>query len=126
MVIGYLPWYNFSATLKFISQEFHLTASDTGTIIACFQAGYVMIVLVTGWLADKIGPKRVVMYATLLTATFATAFVYVVHDKWSVMLMRLLTGCACGAIYAPGMALLSNWFPPNERGKGPRALTLRP
>ena len=116
MIIGYLPWYNFSATLKYISQEFHLTSSDTGNIIACFQAGYVMIVLITGWLADKIGPKRVIMYATLLTAIFATAFVFVVHDKWSVMAMRLLTGCACGAIYAPGMALLSNWFPPNERG----------
>jgi MFS family permease len=116
MIIGYLPWYNFSATLKYISQEFHLTSSDTGNIIACFQAGYVMIVLITGWLADKIGPKRVIMYATLLTAIFATSFVYVVHDKWSVMIMRLLTGCACGAIYAPGMALISNWFPPNQRG----------
>lgn len=116
MIIGYLPWYNFSATLRYMSQEFHLTSSDTGNIIACFQAGYVMVVLVTGWLADRIGPKRVVMYATLLTAIFATAFVFVVSDKWSVMVMRLLTGCACGAIYAPGMALLSNWFPPNERG----------
>jgi len=116
MVIGYLPWYNFSAVLRYISQEFKLTSSDTGTIIACFQAGYVLIVLITGWLADKIGPKRVVMYATLLTGIFATSFVFVVTDKWTVMIMRLLTGCACGAIYAPGMALLANWFPPNERG----------
>lgn len=114
--IGCLPWYNFSAVLRYISQEFKLTTSDTGNIIACFQAGYVMVVIITGWLADRIGPKRVVMYATLLTAISATAFVFVVHDKWTVMFMRLLTGCACGAIYAPGMALLSNWFPPNERG----------
>ena len=123
MTITYLPWYNFSAVLRYISEEFDLTASDTGTIIACFQAGYVMTVLMTGWLADKIGARRVVMYATLLTAVSATAFIFVVHDKWTVMIMRLLTGCACGAIYAPGMALLSNWFPPNERGAALGAYT---
>ena len=116
MIISYLPWYNFSAVLKYISAEFSLTASDTGHIIAAFQAGYVIIVLITGWLADKVGTKRVVVYATLLTALFSTAFVFVVQDKETVLLMRLLTGCAAGAIYAPGMALISNWFPPNERG----------
>lgn len=115
MIISYLPWYNFSAVLRYISQEFKLTSADTGYIIACFQTGYVIVVLVTGWLADKIGTKRVVLYATLLCAIFSTAFVFVVEDKTTVMIMRLLTGCAAGAIYVPGMALLSNWFPPNER-----------
>lgn len=115
MIISYLPWYNFSAVLKYISQDFGLTASDTGMIISAFQAGYVLVVLITGWLADKIGPKKVVLYATLLTGIFATAFVFVVSDFKSVLIMRLLTGCAAGAIYAPGMSLLSNWFAPNER-----------
>ncbi|MBP2641328.1 MAG: major facilitator superfamily 1 [Firmicutes bacterium] len=123
MIISYLPWYNFSAVLKYISAEFSLTASDTGHIIAAFQAGYVIIVLITGWLADKVGAKRVVMYATFLTALFSTAFVFVAQDKETVLLMRLLTGCAAGAIYAPGMALISNWFPPNERGNALGAYT---
>jgi len=116
MIISYLPWYNFSAVLKYISKDFNLTASDTGMIIASFQAGYVIVVLLTGWLADKIGTKRVVFYATILTGIFATAFVFVVHDKYTVMIMRMLTGCAAGAIYVPGMALISNWFAPSERG----------
>lgn len=116
MLLGYLPWYNFSAVLKYIATEFHLSSADTGMILAAFQAGYVVVVLFTGWLADKIGTRKVVLYATLLTGIFATAFVFVAHDKLTVLIMRLLTGCACGAIYAPGMALLSEWFPPSERG----------
>ncbi|MEA4901584.1 MFS transporter [Desulfitobacterium sp.] len=116
MIISYLPWYNFSAVLKYISKEFHLTASDTGMIIAAFQTGYVIVVIFTGWLADRIGTKRVVLYATLFTGIFSTAFVFVVHDLTTVMIMRLLTGCAAGAIYVPGMALISNWFAPHERG----------
>ena len=116
MIVSYLPWYNFSAVLKYISQEFNLTSADTGHIIAVFQAGYVLVVLLTGWLSDKLGAKRVVMGATLLTPIFSTSFVFVVYDKESILIMRLLTGCAAGAIYVPGMALISDWFAPNERG----------
>ena len=116
MVISYLPWYSFSAVVKYISMEFGLTAVDIGHIIAAFQAGYVIVVVLTGWLADKIGVRRVLFWATLMTAIFSTAFVFVVQDKMTVLLMRMLTGCAAGAIYVPGMALLANWFEPNERG----------
>lgn len=123
LIVGYLPLYNFSAVLKYISEEFHLTASDTGLIIAAFQTGHVIVVLFTGWLADKVGTKRVVMFATLFTGIFATAFVFVVHDRTTVMIMRLLTGCAVGAIYAPGIALISNWFAPHERGGAVGAYT---
>lgn len=116
MIISYLPWYSFSAVLKYISQEFQLTASDTGQIFAAFQAGYVIVVILTGRLADKIGVKKVLFYATTLTAVFATAFVFLARDRDSVLVLRMLTGCAAGAIYVPGIALISNWFPPNERG----------
>ncbi|WP_425805527.1 MFS transporter [Desulfitobacterium sp. Sab5] len=123
MIISYLPWYNFSAVLKSISAEFHLTSSDTGLIIAAFQAGYVMVVIFTGWLADRIGPKRVVLYATLLTGIFSTAFVFVAHNLTTVLIMRMLTGCATGAIYVPGMSLILNWYTPKESGKALGAYT---
>ncbi len=51
MTLGYMPWYNFSAVPKFLADEFHLTASDTGWILSAFQAGYVIVVGATGWLA---------------------------------------------------------------------------
>lgn len=39
MVLSYLPWYNFSAVLTYIAEEFNLSGSDTGTILAVFQVG---------------------------------------------------------------------------------------
>lgn len=123
IILSYLPWYNFSAVLKYISEEFHLTASDTGLIIAAFQAGYVIVVIFTGWLADRIGTRSVVLYATLLTGIFATAFILVAHDLATVLIMRLLTGCAAGAIYVPGMSLILNWYEPEESGKALGAYT---
>jgi MFS family permease len=123
LFLVYLPWYNFSAVLKFISAEFQLTAGDTGMILSAYQAGYVIVVVVTGWLADKVGTKRVVVYATLLTGISSTAFVWLAVDKWTILVMRLMIGCASGAVYAPGMALLSNWFIPAKRGHALGAYT---
>lgn len=123
LFLGYLPWYNFSAVVKYIATDFSLTPGDTGLILSAFQLGYVVIVVITGWLADKVGPKKVVAWATLLTAISSTAFAFLAKDFTSVLLLRLATGLSAGAIYAPGMALLSNWFAPAQRGKALGAYT---
>ncbi len=123
MVLSYLPWYNFSAVLTFISEEFSLSGSDTGTILAAFQVGYVLVVLTTGRLADLVGTKKVVFWATLLTGVSSTAFIFLAGGFYSILFLRLLTGLSAGAIYAPGMALLSNWFEPKQRGKAIGAYT---
>jgi len=67
--LGYMPWYNFSAVLKFLSDEFQLTASDTGWILAAFQAGYVIVVGATGWLGDRMSLKKIVFWAMLTTGS---------------------------------------------------------
>ncbi len=117
MILGYLPWYNFSAVLPYLALEFNLTSSQTGYILSAFQAGYVVVVLITGKLADVIGPKKVAAWATLLTAVSATLFVWLAQGFTSILILRLLTGLSAGAIYVPGMAILSNWFPPGKRGR---------
>ena len=123
MILSYLPWYNFSAVLVYISGEFNLSASDTGSILAVFQVGYVIVVVLTGRLTDIAGAKKVIFGATFLTGLFSTAFIFLVDGFYSILVMRLLTGLSAGAIYAPGMALLSNWFGPRERGKAIGAYT---
>ncbi|MDA8223796.1 MFS transporter [Desulfosporosinus sp.] len=123
MLLGYLPWYNFSAVSSYILAEFNLKTEDLGVILSSFQAGYVIMVLFTGWLADKVGRQKVVAWATLCTGVFSTLFAFMANSFSSILVLRLLIGLSAGAIYAPGMALLINWFPPNERGKAIGAYT---
>lgn len=117
IVLSYLPWYNFSAVSSYISSDLGFTVNQTSIILSAFQVGYVIVVLFTGWLADKIGAKKVIAWATLFTAIFSTMFVWLAKDFRSVLILRLLTGLSAGAIYVPGMSLLSKWFGANERGK---------
>jgi MFS family permease len=117
MVLGYLPWYNFSAVLPYLVTDFSLTSGQTGLILSAFQAGYVLVVLATGRLADRVGPKKVAAWATLCTAIASTLFVWLARGFGSILVMRLVTGLSAGAIYVPGMAILANWFPPGRRGR---------
>jgi len=117
MFLSYLPWYNFSAVSSYISADLGFNVNQTSMILSAFQVGYVIIVLFTGWLADKIGAKKVVSWASLFTAIFSTIFVWAAKDFKSVLILRLLTGLSAGAIYVPGMSLLSKWFEPEKRGK---------
>jgi MFS family permease len=116
MLVGYMPWYNFSAVLKYLSEEFHLNAADTGFILSAFQAGYVIVVVCIGWLADRISLKKILFFATFGTGLFSTLFIWGAQGKLSILAFRLLTGLSAGAIYIPGLALLSRWFPPHRRG----------
>lgn len=116
ILLGYLPWYNFSAVLPAMQREFGLTGLQVGRILAAFQAGYVLVVLTTGWLADRLGDRRIVLIGTLGVAVSSTAFAFLARDFMSILALRALTGMFAGAIYAPGMSLLSKWFPPRERG----------
>ena len=123
MLLGYMPWYSFSAVSKYLIQEFNLGASQMGAILSAFQVGYVIIVVFTGWLADRVGPRRVVAWATLFAALSSTAFIFLARDFTTILILRLLTGLSCGAIYAPGMSFLSSWFPPKQRGRALGAYT---
>lgn len=116
MALGYMPWYNFSAVLNFISQEYSFTAADTGLILAAFQAGYVSIVPVVGWLGDRVGEKRLVFLATAGVGAFSCALAIGHWTKTGIVVLRTLTGVAAGAIYVPGLALLCRWFPAERRG----------
>ena len=123
MLLGYMPWYSFSAVAKYLMQDFNLGAGQMGAILSVFQVGYVLIVVFTGWLADRIGPRKVVAWATLCAALSSTAFLFLARDFASILVLRLAVGLSCGAIYAPGMAFLSSWFAPKERGKALGAYT---
>jgi MFS family permease len=115
-LLAYLPWYNFSAVLPILRRDFSLTDGQVGNILSVFQAGYVAVVLLTGWLADRIGDRRVVIAGTLGVALCSTVFAFLARDFASILALRALTGMFAGAIYAPGLALLSRWFAPSQRG----------
>ncbi len=116
VALAYLPWYNYSAVLPLVRRDFALSARDAGLILSSFQLGYVVVVILTGWLTDKVGARSVLVASTLVTGAASTGFGLFAGDFSGALIWRLLVGLGCGGLYVPGMALLSEWFDPRERG----------
>lgn len=114
--LAYLPWYNYSAVLPLVRGEFALSASDAGLILSSFQLGYVVVVLLTGLLTDRVGARVILLVSTLVTGAASAGFGLFAHDFTSALFWRLMVGAGCGGLYVPGLALLSEWFAPRERG----------
>lgn len=112
-----LTWYNYSAVLPLLQKEWHLTGAQAGVILSAFQAGYVIAVIICGLLSDRFGGRKVFVFSAIETSLMGLAFALLAKDFVSAAILRGLSGLGQGGLYVPGMKLLSEWFPPEERGK---------
>ncbi|MFC1955822.1 MFS transporter [Chloroflexota bacterium] len=71
-----LTWYNYSAVLPLLQKEWALTGTQAGVILSVFQAGYVIAVVVCGFLSDKIGGHKVFMLSAIETSLAGLAFAF--------------------------------------------------
>ncbi|AAO56007.1 MFS transporter [Pseudomonas syringae pv. tomato] len=97
------------------SPALNLTNSDIGLAGAAYIAGAVLGALLFGWLADRLG-RRKLFFITLLLyvgATAATAFSFSV---WSFMLFRFLTGMGIGGEYTAINSTIQEFTPARYRG----------
>ncbi|HEV7122043.1 MAG TPA: MFS transporter [Rhodanobacter sp.] len=97
------------------SPVLRLSNTEVGLIGATYIAGAVLGALYFGWLADRIG-RRKLFFITLsvyVAATAATAFSW---DLWSFLLFRFLTGAGIGGEYSAINSTIQEFTPPKYRG----------
>jgi|TARA_B100001964_G_scaffold240610_1_gene310821 MFS family permease len=113
---GWMPWFNFSAVIPILQDTYNLSSNNIGTILGAFQIGYVVSVLITGLLTYKIRKKTILVVSSLIVGLSSIGFAFFSTDFNSILFWRFIVGLGCGGLYAPGLALLANWFPPDKRG----------
>jgi len=57
--VAYLDRINLSIAGSFIAAEFHLTNVQLGSLTSAFLLGYAFFQTLGGWLADRLGSRRV-------------------------------------------------------------------
>ena len=113
---GMLVWYNFSAVLPVLRQQWDMSNDQAGTILSAFQLGYVASVLFTGWLTDKIGGRLTFSLCAIETGLAGIGFALFASDYSSALVWRVLAGIGQGGLYIPGIQILSRWYPVEQRG----------
>ncbi|MFQ5794336.1 MAG: MFS transporter [Candidatus Bipolaricaulia bacterium] len=110
-------WFSFSAIKPLIADQWNITNTDTGLILAAFQTGYILAVPVIGYLTDLFNVRRVFAVSALLAAGLNLAFALLATGMTSALLLRFLVGMAMAGVYTPGIKFLSSWFEPHQRGR---------
>jgi ACS family hexuronate transporter-like MFS transporter len=116
MVINYVDRAALSIAMPFITQEYHLTPSEKGLIFSSFFFGYALFCFVGGYLADRFGPKRVLIWSmsfwSVLCGSTALAF-----NFWSLLIVRALFGVGEGPVSTTANKAINSWFPIKERAR---------
>ncbi|HWF45797.1 MAG TPA: MFS transporter [Bryobacteraceae bacterium] len=97
-----------------ISQDLHWTEDQYGTIIACFQAGYAVMMLVAGWLIDKLGTRIGYMISAAVWSLSSMSHA-LARNAFEFGLARLGLGLGEAANFPAAIKTVATWFPQRER-----------
>ncbi len=117
LLASVLVWFNYSAVLPTIADEWALSGTRAGIIFAAFQVGYLVAILPAGSFADRFPTRWVIAVGATGTGTFSLAFALLGTGFLSGSILRLFAGVCMAGVYVPGMRFVSDWYPTADRGK---------
>lgn len=124
-LINYIDRGALSFAANAISEEFHFTKIQLGAVLSYFGFGYLFGSLCGGFLADRLGTKKVWLMAGILWSLLEIATAWAGEVGMALFsgsalmgfaVMRVLFGFAEGPAYALMNKAIANWAPDKERG----------
>jgi MFS transporter, ACS family, aldohexuronate transporter len=97
-----------------ISQDLHWTEDQYGTIIACFQAGYAVMMLLAGWFIDKVGTRLGYMISATVWSLSSMSHA-LARNAFEFGMARLGLGLGEAANFPAAIKTVATWFPRRER-----------
>ncbi|MBS7779452.1 MFS transporter [Acidovorax sp. CCYZU-2555] len=100
-----------------VMADWDLAASQAGLVQSAWHVGYLISLFGVGFIADRVGPRRVFLVSSILTACAALVFALGAQGPASAALLYGITGLCAGGCYSPGLQLLALNAPAQRRGK---------
>jgi MFS family permease len=99
--------------LPYIQNDLSLTTVQIGWLGSIFFFGYALSQILAGFLADRIGPKKVATIS-VWTFTLVTFVTGLIQNFWQFFSLRLALAVGEAQDYVPGVRMIANWFPRRE------------
>lgn len=113
-LITYIDRVAISQAAPYITKDLGLTPIQMGWAFAVFGYAYAVFEIPGGWLADKIGPRRVLMRIVLWWSIFTAATGWV-GSATSLIWVRGLFGAGEAGAFPGITRMLTTWLPKGER-----------
>jgi MFS transporter, putative metabolite:H+ symporter len=116
-MLDFFDFFLIGFVLAFIVKDWHLTYGESGLILLASGISAPFGSLVYGWLADKIG-RRKVMILTVLNFSLATGAMALTPDgAWIYLVIcRFLVGLGVTGLYSVDITLVQEFVPTRKRG----------
>ncbi len=106
----------FAPLIPTFMRDLGITYAAAATIMTAYFWTYALVQVPVGVLADRLGPRR--MMLTFLSLLVAGAIAFPLSRGFTQSLVtRGLIGLGAAGIWLPGLRLIYEWFPPQERGR---------
>ena len=100
--------------LPLIREDLQISFTQAGMLSVAATATYALGQIPAGFLTDRFGPKRLFFIGIIGSAAFMLQFGFVASYEHA-LINQMLTGTFRAFLFAPGLTLLSSWFPPERR-----------
>ena len=100
--------------LPLIREDLQISFTQAGLLSVAATLSYALMQIPAGYLADRFGPGRL-FFLGLFGWSSLCARLRLVHAYWLALLVQLVAGAFRALLFAPGLALLASWFPPERR-----------
>jgi sugar phosphate permease len=114
-LVAWLDRMAINMTIPFIRDELQVGPERIGWILSAFFLGYSLFQIPGGMLADRIGPRKVILAALAWWSLF-TALTGVVGGLASMLVVRFLFGIGEGVFPASVWKVIGNWYTKKNRG----------
>ncbi len=102
--------------LPHYADEFGLSKSGAGALMATYAAGALLAAVPGGLAAARFGPKPAVLGGLVMMSTASVGFAFA-NDAWTLGLSRLVQGSGSVLSWAGGLAWLVSAVPRRRRGE---------
>jgi ACS family glucarate transporter-like MFS transporter len=118
--ISFLDRVNISIAAGFIQREFHINDLQLGNVFSAFLVGYALCQAPAGRLADRFGPRLILMLGTVWWGIF-TALTAMLRASMAGLFLVLLgvrftLGAGEAVLFPASNRLVANWIPSQDRG----------
>ena len=102
-----------SVIVSDLLEDFHTNATALGFMSSMYFYIYAFEQPLVGYLSDRIGPRRVIAYWSMVAAAGCFLFGMAPNIGWA-SVGRALIGLGVGGVYVPAVKAISLWFRKNE------------
>jgi sugar phosphate permease len=115
LFINYAVQLGYGVILPEMIQELNFSRTAGGTIFNVYLIIYLALTPITGYLADRMGARRVITASALILG-IGSVLMGTVQSLWTACMVYAIVGIGATGMWIPIIALVQRWFAPDRRG----------